>query len=227
MGFQIAIDGPAAAGKTTAAKEVASQLGFIYVDTGAMYRAIALYCIENGLPMKDRSVMSKAVEDIDITIGQDNGMQMVYLNGRNVTGNIRTAAVGNGASDVSTVPEVRAKLVAIQKKMAETADIVMEGRDICTSVLPGAQVKIFLTASVDERARRRYQELEDKGMPCELEELKEDIMRRDYQDTHRDVSPLRKAPGAVEIDSTDISANDVAKMIVELARMGGTKKVIE
>lgn len=227
MGFQVAIDGPAAAGKTTAAKKIAQELGFTYIDTGAMYRAVGLYCQQNEIDTKDHEAVKSALDSIDISIQHGECVQLVFLNGRNVTGRIRTSAIGNMASDVGIIPEVRKKLVSIQKKMAKESNVIMEGRDICTNVLPDAQVKIYLTASINERAKRRHQELADKNLPCTLEELEEELRQRDHQDMNRKVSPLRKAPGAVEIDSTDMSADDVAKMIVELVRRGGTRKVVE
>lgn len=227
MGFNIAIDGPAGAGKTTVAKKLAEKLGFTYVDTGAMYRAVGLYCLKWKIPTNNHAYVAKMLNHINIVIDQDEGQQMVYLNGSNVTGEIRTSAVSKAASDVGTIPEVREKLVAMQKRMAEEADVVMEGRDTCNSVLPHAQVKIFLTATPDERAKRRYLELTDKNVSCTLEEVKNDLKERDYQDTHREISPLRQMPGTIQIDSTDMSIDDVVQMITELVECGGNKKCIE
>lgn len=219
MGFAIAIDGPAAAGKTTAAKKIAEKLECVYIDTGAMYRAFGLYCLRNGISTKDSAAVAAACDNINIDVRQNGATQKIYLNGKDVTGSIRTQEVGNAASDVGTVPEVRTKLVALQQKMAETADVVMEGRDICSSVLPGAQVKVFLTASVDVRAGRRYLELAGKGTVLPLEKVKEDLIKRDYQDTHRDISPLMKVPGAVEIDSSGMTADDVVAKIILLTAL--------
>lgn len=219
MAFAIAIDGPAAAGKTTAAKMVAEKLECVYIDTGAMYRAFGLYCLRNGIPAKDPAAVAAVCGSVNIDVRQDAGMQKIYLNGRNVTDDIRTQEVGEAASDVGTVPEVRAKLVALQQEMARTANVVMEGRDICSSVLPDAEVKVYLTASVDIRAGRRHRELADKGTVLPYEELREDLIKRDYQDMHREVSPLVKVPEAVEIDSSGMPVDDVVAKIILLTAL--------
>ena len=179
MGYNIAIDGPAGAGKSTSAKQAAAKLGFIYVDTGAMYRALALYFISNHIAPDDLDSITKALADVAVSIAYEDGKQQVLLNGDNVTGMIRTEAVGNMASATSVYPVVRKKLLELQRRMAAQNDVIMDGRDIGTNILPNADIKIYLTASVDERARRRYQELAEKGQACDLEAIKKDIIERD------------------------------------------------
>ena len=187
MSYQIAIDGPAGAGKSTIAKEIAKQLDFIYVDTGAMYRAMALYLLRREIPVDDSEQISAASQKADITIAYKNGLQQVLLDGENVTSFLRTEEVGNMASKSSPVPRVREKLTQLQKALAAREDVVMDGRDIGTCVLPGAQVKIYLTASTHTRALRRFKELEEKGITESLEEIEADIADRDYRDMHRDI----------------------------------------
>lgn len=218
MGMQIAIDGPAGAGKSTVSKKVAQELGFVYVDTGAMYRAMGLYLMRNNIEISDIEKVKEACNDVDIFIAYEKGMQIVYLNGENVNGLIRTEEAGKMASDCGTVPEVRQKLVELQKEMADTMNVVMEGRDICTSVLPNAQVKIYLTASTKERARRRCQQLMDKGLPHDEKEIEKDIVERDYQDMNRAISPLKQADDALLIDSSDMTIDSVVNVIVTAAR---------
>ena len=191
--FNIAIDGPAGAGKSTIAKAAAERLGFIYVDTGAMYRAMALYFLRQGIGPAEESRIVAACGQVDITIRYENGIQQVLLNGENVSGLIRDEAVGNMASATSVYLPVREKLVELQKQLAAREDVVMDGRDIGTCVLPHAQVKIYLTASVEERARRRCLELQKKGQEADLENIQETIRQRDYRDMHRENSPLVQA----------------------------------
>ncbi len=214
----IAIDGPAGAGKSTIARKVAKSLGFIYVDTGAMYRAMALYMIKNGIDAADSEKISLTCKSADITIKHENGEQVVYLGGENVNGLIRTEEVGNMASASSVNGDVRAKLVELQQKMADTTDVVMDGRDIGTVVLPGADLKIYLTASSKVRAERRFKELTAKGISCNIDEIEKDIIDRDYRDMHRENSPLTQAEDAVLLDSSDMTINEVAEAILRLYR---------
>lgn len=216
MSKQIAIDGPAGAGKSTIAKMVAKELEFIYVDTGAMYRAMALYMINNGIDPTENEKISATCQSADITIKHENGMQVVYLNGENVNGLIRTEAVGNMASASSVNGDVRKKLVELQQKLAETTDVVMDGRDIGTVVLPNADLKVYLTASSRVRAERRYKELVEKGISCDLDVIEKDIIDRDYRDMHRDISPLKQADDAVLVDSSYMTIDEVAEKIISL-----------
>ncbi len=216
MSKNIAIDVPAGAGKSTIAKAVAKKLGYVYVDTGAMYRSMALYFIRQGFSSDDEASISAACDDIDITIEYVDGAQQVIMNGENVTGLIRTEEVGNMASASSVYADVRAKLVALQQKLAATTDVIMDGRDIGTVVLPNADVKVYLTASVECRGKRRYDELVAKGVECDLEEIKKDIEERDYRDMHRDISPLKQADDAVLVDSSDMTIDEVIDTIVGL-----------
>lgn len=217
--MNIAIDGPAGAGKSTIAKQVAKELGFIYVDTGAMYRAIAVYLIENNIPVENESIVGGSVADISIEIKYEDDAQQVYLNGRNVTGNLRTEAVGNMASKSSALPCVREKLLDIQKNLAASYDVVMDGRDIGTNILPNAELKIYLTASVEVRAKRRYDELVSKGETgVELDSIEKDIAQRDRQDMERKIAPLRRAENAVLVDSSDMTIDQVKEAIIGLAK---------
>ena len=218
MGFNIAIDGPAGAGKSTIAKRVARELDFIYVDTGAMYRAIALYFLQNPVNLSEEKAVREACKSIRVTIAYENGEQQVILNGENVTGSIRREEVGNMASVTSAYPAVREKLLSLQRQLAETSNVIMDGRDIGTCVLPFAPLKIYLTASVKTRAKRRFEELTDKGIACNIEEICKDIEERDYRDMHRDISPLCQAEDAVLLDSSDMTIEEVTAVIVTLAR---------
>lgn len=218
MGYQVAIDGPAGAGKSTIAKRVAKEKGFIYVDTGAMYRALALYFLEQGIRADETDRMTEAVSGAEVGIQYENGIQQVYLNGRNVTGRLREEAVGNMASKSSAIPEVRQKLLELQRELAKTEDVVMDGRDIGTCVLPDADVKIFLTASVETRARRRYEELKEKGIPCSLDEIAKDIQERDERDMTRKTAPLKQAEDAILVDSSNLTVEEVTARIIELCR---------
>ena len=216
MSRSIAIDGPAGAGKSTIARKVAKELGFIYVDTGAMYRAMALYMINNGIDASESEKISATCQSADITIKYENGIQVVYLNGANVNSLIRTEAVGNMASASSVNGDVRKKLVELQQKLAQTTDVVMDGRDIGTVVLPGADLKVYLTASSRVRAERRYKELTEKGVYCDLDAIEKDIIDRDYRDMHRDISPLKQAEDAVLLDSSYMTIDEVKDRILEL-----------
>lgn len=218
MSYNIAIDGPAGAGKSTIAKAVAKKLNYIYVDTGAMYRAMALYLLRAGVDAEDEKAISEACKKADITIRYENGEQQVYLNGENVTGLLRTEEVGNMASATSKQPVVREKLVELQKNLAASSDCIMDGRDIGTCVLPNAQVKVYLTASSMVRAKRRYDELTAKGETCDLEKIKADIEERDYRDMHREHSPLKQAEDAVLVDSSDMTIEEVIEHILALCK---------
>ena len=202
MGFNIAIDGPAGAGKSTIAKKIAEKLGFIYVDTGAMYRAIGLYLLRAGVPYDDAQAVEDAIREIQISIAYQNGEQQVLLNGENVSAQIRTEEVGNMASKTSQYPAVRVKLLELQRQLAASADVLMDGRDIGTCILPNADLKIYLTADPRVRAKRRYLELTEKGISCNIEEIEKDIIERDLRDTTREVAPLKKAEDAVEVDTS-------------------------
>ena len=216
MSMNIAIDGPAGAGKSTIAKRLAKKLGFIYVDTGAMYRAMAYYFLQHNIDAKDENAIAAACPDVDVTITHENGEQQVLLNGENVNGVIRNEEVGNMASSTSVYPVVRKKLVELQRQLAKSADVIMDGRDIGTCVLPDAQVKIYLTASSATRAKRRYDELTEKGVSCDLAEIEKDIIDRDYRDMHRETSPLRQAEDAVLVDSSEMNIDEVVDAIYQV-----------
>lgn len=218
MSHNVAIDGPAGAGKSTIAKRIARRLGYIYVDTGAMYRAMAYYLIQNQVDAADQEAIAAACQHADISICYQDGEQVVLLNGENVNAYLRTEAVGNMASVSSVVPEVRKKLVELQQKLARETDVVMDGRDIGTVVLPDADVKVYLTASVETRAKRRFLELQEKGEPTDLAKIAADIEDRDYRDMHRDISPLRQAEDATLVDSSDMTIDQVVERILELCR---------
>ena len=218
MAFNIAIDGPAGAGKSTIAKQLAKELSFIYVDTGAMYRSMALYFMRNGIAKEDEAAISDACKTVEVSIAYENGEQQVLLNGENVSKEIRKEEVGKMASATSVYKEVRTKLVELQQKLAADKDVIMDGRDIGTCVLPNAQVKIYLTASVETRAERRYQELQEKGADCDLEVIKKDIADRDYQDMHREISPLKQAEDAILVDSSDMGIEEVVETIKNIYR---------
>ena len=216
MSFNIAIDGPAGAGKSTIARAVAAKLGYIYVDTGAMYSAMALHFIRRNIGAGDQAAIERAVQDADVSIRYEDGVQKVLLNGEDVSGLIRTEAVGNMASASSGYGAVREKLVALQKELASRENVVMDGRDIGTCVLPHADVKIYLTASSQVRAERRYKELLEKGQQADLQEIEADIIKRDYQDMHRENSPLKQAEDAVLVDSSDMTLDQVVARFLEI-----------
>lgn len=218
MSINIAIDGPAGAGKSTIAKKLAQELGYVYVDTGAMYRAMAYYFLQQGIDKTDEAAINAAVDGADVTIRYVDGAQQVLLNGEDVTGSLRSEQVGNMASNTSVYPAVRVKLVALQQKLAQTTDVIMDGRDIGTCVLPDAQVKIYLTASVGTRAKRRYDELVEKGEQPDLEKIEADIKERDYRDMHREMSPLRQADDAVLVDSSEMNIEQVVSAILEIVK---------
>ncbi|MCI8312425.1 MAG: (d)CMP kinase [Lachnospiraceae bacterium] len=216
--FNVAIDGPAGAGKSTIAKRVAREKNYIYVDTGAMYRAMALYLLRLGVSPEDSDKIAKACMQADISIEYQKGEQVVLLNGENVNAFLRTEEVGNMASYSSAVPAVREKLVELQRKLAKTTDVVMDGRDIASVVLPDADVKVYLTASSHTRAKRRYMELIEKGETADLEKIEQDIIERDYRDMHREHSPLVQAEDAVLIDSSNLTIEEVTERILALCR---------
>lgn len=219
---QIAIDGPSGAGKSTMAKLIAQKLDIMYLDTGAMYRAVALKAIRLGLGTNDSKKISALLSDLDIKITYENGLQKVILHGEDVSEKIRTDEVSMGASNVSAIPEVRENLVRLQQKIAGDNSVVMDGRDIGTHVLPAATVKIFLTASVAERALRRYNEQKEKGLLRKgLNEIKEEIEIRDYNDSNREASPLRKADDAILLDTSDFSIEESVEEILKIVRIKG------
>ena len=214
MGYNIEIDGPAGAGKSTIAKQVAKKKGFIYVDTGAMYRSVALYAIENGInAYEEPEKLIAELDKIKIEIRYFDDAQHVFLNGVDVSDSIRGSEVSAGASAVAAIPEVRVKLVALQQEMAKSANVIMDGRDICSYVLPDAQVKIFLTASAQSRAERRCKEMLEKGVEGDLERVKLEIEARDKNDSERAAAPLKQAPDAVLIDTTKLSFDESVEAV--------------
>ncbi|MEG0214518.1 MAG: (d)CMP kinase [Hungatella sp.] len=219
--YNIAIDGPAGAGKSTIAKAVAVKLGFIYVDTGAMYRAMALFFLRQGITKPEESAIIKACGDLVISIRYQEGVQQVLLNGEDVSGLIRTEEVGNMASASSVYAPVRQKLLELQRELARTSDVVMDGRDIGTCVLPDADVKIYLTASSQVRALRRHKELMEKGQMCSLAEIEQDIKERDERDMHREIAPLQQAEDAILLDSSDLTIGQVIDAIIRIAKEHG------
>jgi cytidylate kinase len=221
MSFNIAIDGPAGAGKSTAAKLAAGRLKMIYVDTGAMYRTIALYMLEKQVDIEDESALRKALSEIRIEIAYRDQTQLMILNGEDVSGKIRTPEVSGRASLTAAKPAVRAFLLDLQRDLAAREDVIMDGRDIGTEILPGAQLKIFLTASVAVRAKRRFDELQEKGIPCDLEEISREIYERDQRDMNRASAPLRQAEDAVLLDTSGMNLEEVVEQIVNLAAKAG------
>ena len=218
MGYNIAIDGPAGAGKSTIAKKVAKKLGYIYVDTGALYRGLAVYFLENGVSADETEQIGKMCRQAVVTLGYEDGVQQVYLNGENITAKLREEEVGKMASVSSAIKEVRLQLLELQRDLAAKENVVMDGRDIGTNVLPQAETKIYLTASVETRAKRRFLELQEKGVPCVLEEIAKDIEDRDYRDMNRDVAPLKQAEDAVYIDSSEMSIDEVVAEILKYCK---------
>ena len=218
MGYNVAIDGPAGAGKSTIAKLVAKEKGYIYVDTGAMYRGLAICFLNKGISPEEKEKVIEALKTADVTIRYEDGKQQVYLNGENITARLREEAVGNMASKTSAIPEVRAKLLELQRNLARTSDVIMDGRDIGTCVLPDADVKIYLTASTHTRAKRRYDELCEKGIACDLKEIEKDIEERDHRDMTREIAPLKQATDAILVDSSDLTIEEVVTKIISYCK---------
>ncbi len=216
--INVAIDGPAGAGKSTAAKKAAKELGFIYVDTGAIYRTAALYVIRAGKDPKNAEEVIPLLDEINVTLKINDGVQHIFLNGEDVSSLIRTPEISMGASAVSAIGKVREHFLMIQRDIASKNNVIMDGRDIGTAVLVNADVKIYLTASDEVRAKRRFDELAAKGEKCSYEDVLNDIKARDYADIHREINPLRQAPDAVLLDSSDMSETEVTEKIIEIIR---------
>ncbi|WP_139489193.1 (d)CMP kinase [Brevibacillus dissolubilis] len=219
--MKIAIDGPAGAGKSTVAQQIASELNFVYIDTGAMYRALAWATLQQGVPVDNQQEVSALLTSARIELRREEDGQHVYWNDQDITSLIRTQEVSNHASIVASYGDVRAQMLVLQRMMAESGNVVMDGRDIGTHVLPNADVKIFLTASVDERAQRRYAELIGKGNEADLEQLKQEIAERDKRDSEREVAPLRQADDAVLVDTTGLSIDQVVDKILTICKQAG------
>lgn len=214
--IRVALDGPAGAGKSSVAKETAKRLGFVYIDTGAMYRACAVYAIENNIKIAPETITPEVLENIKIDILYDDKGQKIILNGADVTERIREKDATIGSSDISAIPAVREKMSQMQKDMASSGNVIMDGRDIGTCVIPDAEVKVFLTASVEERARRRYNEMLQKGIEADFEEVKRDIEYRDENDSKRAVAPLKQAEDALLLDSSDMTAEEVVEKLISI-----------
>lgn len=221
MSFNVAIDGPAGAGKSTIAKAVAKQENLIYVDTGAMYRALGVFFINNNIDITDENAVSIAVKDAVVSLKYIDGVQHVFVGEEDVTGIIRTENVSNAASVTSAYTAVRNRLLALQQNMAASTDVIMDGRDIGTVILPNANLKVFLTASVECRAKRRYNEYLEKGESADLEEIKKDIADRDYRDMNREIAPLKQADDAILVDSSDMTIDEV---VDEIRRLIGERR---
>ena len=218
MAVNIAIDGPAGAGKSSTAKLVAKKLGYIYVDTGALYRTVGLYSIRKGIDTKDAEKVIATLPDVKVELKFVDGAQHVFLNGEDVSEAIRTPEASMGASNVSAIPKVREFLFDLQRKIAAENDCIMDGRDIGTVVLPNADVKIFLTTSVEERANRRYKEMLEKGEEADYNEILEDIKKRDYQDSHREIAPLKQADDAIYVDNGGYNLEDGAEDLLRIIK---------
>ena len=216
--INVAIDGPAGAGKSTVSRGAAKQLGFVYVDTGALYRAVGVNALRKGINTRDKAAVAECINGINVDLVFENGEQKVLLNGEDVSVEIRTPPASMAASDVSAVPEVRAFLFELQKNIAAKTNCIMDGRDIGTVVLPHAQVKIFLTASPEERATRRYRELVEKGSEVSYKEVLEDLIERDYNDSHREIAPLKPAEDGVIFDTTGLTLEESVKEIVKIIK---------
>ena len=216
MSYNIAIDGPAGAGKSTIARKLAADLGYVYVDTGAMYRAMAYFFIQNNIACDDEKAIAEACKDVDVTIQYKDNEQQVILNGRNVNDFIRTEAVSEMSSKISAIPEVRAKLLSLQRSLAAASNVIMDGRDIGTHVLPNADVKIFLTADAHVRALRRYEEFTAKGIDCTLENVEREVIERDERDMNRAIAPLKQAEDAVRVDTSQMNIDEVVNCLRQL-----------
>lgn len=219
--FSIAIDGPAGAGKSTVAKALAKALDAMYLDTGAMYRAFGLAMLRAEVDIYDHDAVAARVDDVNIDVEYVNGGQRIYLEGEDVTDAIRTPEASEAASAISAVAEVRTRMVALQRQIAAGHDVIMDGRDIGTAVLPNATLKVYLTASAEERARRRFLELQEKGTPQPYEQVLEEIKARDWRDTHREASPLRAAEDAVTVDTSDMALEESVQALLTLAAQSG------
>lgn len=218
MAVNIAIDGPAGAGKSSTAKLVAKKLGYIYVDTGALYRTVGLYSIRKGIDTKNAEKVIATLPDVKVELKFVDGAQHVFLNGEDVSEAIRTPEASMGASNVSAIPKVREFLFDLQRKIAAEKDCIMDGRDIGTVVLPNADVKIFLTTSVEERANRRYKEMLEKGEEADYNDILEDIKKRDYQDSHREIAPLKQAEDAIYVDNGGYNLEDGAEDLLRIIK---------
>ncbi len=218
--MQIALDGPAGAGKSTVAKAIAKKLGIVYLDTGAMYRAVALFMLEHGIAPENIPAVEKALENVELSIKYDDGVQKIYLCGQDVSDAIRENRISAAASSFSAIPAVRVFLVQMQRRLAEKNDCVLDGRDIGTFVLPNADFKFYLTADAAERAKRRAAELEARGEPADVEKIQKEIEARDYADSHREFAPLRQAEDALLVDSTHLSAKQVTDFIINKIKEG-------
>lgn len=221
--YSIAIDGPAGSGKSTVAKQIAKKLNLLYIDTGAMYRAVGLHCLKNGIDLKKEEKIASALKNMNMSIELLQGMQNIYLNGENVTEKIRTQEVGKAASDVAVILAVRQKLVQIQRDLAKGHNVIMDGRDIGTNVLPDASVKIYLNASIEERTKRRCNELKALGKQYDSERVKKEIIQRDENDKNRKYNPLTKAKDAFEIDSSCMNIEQVTEAVLNIVK----QKVID
>ncbi len=218
MAINIAIDGPAGAGKSSIAKLVSKELRYIYVDTGALYRTVGLYSIRKGIDTKDADAVTATLKDIKVELGFVDGAQHVFLNGEDVSEAIRTPEASMGASNVSAIPAVRTFLFDLQRDIAKNNNCIMDGRDIGTVVLPDAQIKLFLTASAEARAERRYKELIEKGEQVEFQDVLDDINKRDYQDSHREIAPLKQAEDAILVDNSGCNLEEGTKLVLSIIR---------
>ncbi len=218
MAINIAIDGPAGAGKSSIAKLVSKELGYIYVDTGALYRTVGLYSIRKGIDTKDADAVTATLKDIKVELGFVDGAQHVFLNGEDVSDAIRTPEASMGASNVSAIPAVRTFLFDLQRDIAKNNNCIMDGRDIGTVVLPDAQIKLFLTASAEARAERRYKELIEKGENVEFQDVLDDINKRDYQDSHREIAPLKQAEDAILVDNSGCNLEEGTQLVLSIIR---------
>lgn len=216
--INIALDGPSGAGKSTLARTIAANLGLVYIDTGALYRTVALYLMRNGIPPEDRERAAAALGGLSVRFAHADGVQHVFMNGEDVTDAIREHAVSAAASACSAHPEVRAFLLDLQREIARKENVIMDGRDIGTVVLPQAQIKIFLTADAEDRARRRYEELRLKGQQVEYEQVLADVKTRDYHDTHRETAPLREAADAIRVDTTGNTFEKSVQVLTDLIK---------
>lgn len=217
----IAIDGPAGAGKSSIAKEISKKTGFVYVDTGAMFRALGLYFIKKGIKLEDETAVARLLDDIDIKVVYKDEGQRIMLSGEDVTGHLRSEEAAGAASSLSVYSAVREKLLCVQRDIAKQYNVIMDGRDIGTKVLPDADVKIYLTAGIKERAKRRFFELVQKGEKPDIKKIERDMQDRDYRDMHRKNSPLAKAEDAYEIDTTDMTIKEVVEKILDIAALTG------